>query len=115
MSAIQDNSELVAHCGLYCGACRAYLAGKCKGCRENTKASWCKVRSCCIDKQIRTCAECAEFSDPKACAKFDNFISRIFGFVFRSDRAACIAQIKRIGLEDHASAMAESRLHTIKR
>jgi len=115
MSVIRGDAELVAYCGLYCGACKAFLAEKCRGCRENAKATWCKVRSCCIDKQIRTCGECAEFPDPQACAKFDNFISRIFGFIFRSDRAACIAQIKRIGLEGHAAAMAESRSHTIKR
>ena len=48
MPAIQVNTDLVAHCGLYCGACKSYLNGKCKGCHENSKAAWCKIRSCCI-------------------------------------------------------------------
>ena len=115
MSAIQANAELVAHCGLYCGACKSSLGGKCKGCHENAKATWCKVRSCCTDKQIKTCAECTEFADPQACTKFNNVMSRLFGFVFNSDRAACIAQIKKIGLDGHANAMAKSGSQTIKR
>jgi len=115
MSTIQANVELVARCGLYCGACKSYLGGKCKGCSQNSKATWCKVRSCCTDKQIRTCAECAEFANPQTCTKFNNFMSKFFGFVFNSDRAACIAQIKQVGLEGHAIAMTELRSHTIKR
>lgn len=115
MSDIPVNAELVARCGLYCGACKSYLSGKCKGCHENSKATWCKVRSCCTEKQIKTCAECAEFDDPRACTKFNNFMSKVFGLIFQSDRAACITQIKQLGLDGHAKAMAESGSHTIKR
>ena len=53
--------------------------------------------------------------DPLACAKFNNFMSKLFGLVFNSDRAACIAQIKQVGLENHAATMTELRSHTIKR
>jgi hypothetical protein len=42
-------------------------------------------------------------------------MSRVFGLVFKSDRAACITQIKQIGLEGHATAMAEMGSQTIKR
>mgnify|MGYP001174253203 CR=1 FL=1 len=44
--------ELVAYCGLYCGQCTKYLKGKCPGCKENEKASWCKTRSCCIENDF---------------------------------------------------------------
>jgi hypothetical protein len=115
MSEIPVNAEMVANCGLYCGACRSYLKGRCRGCVENSKATWCKVRSCCAEKQIKTCAQCTEVAEPAACGKFNNRMSRLFGLVFRSDRAACIAQIKRLGLEGHARAMAESGRHSIKR
>ncbi|MDO8989999.1 MAG: DUF3795 domain-containing protein [Sideroxyarcus sp.] len=115
MSDIKANAELVAYCGLYCGACKSYLGGKCLGCHENASATWCKVRSCCTEKQIKSCAECVEFPDPKACKKFNNIVSRLFGLVFKSDRAACIAQIKRLGLEGHAKSMAEMGAHTLKR
>lgn len=115
MPDIEANAELVAYCGLYCGACKSHLSGRCGGCHANSKATWCKVRSCCIEKHIKSCAECTEFQDPGACAKYNNFMSRLFGFVFRSDRAACIAQIKRLGLDGHAKAMAELKTQSIKR
>ena len=67
------------------------------------------------NKDIKTCAECAEFTDPRACKKFNNFLSRLFGLIFKSDRAACIAQIRNIGIDGHAKSMAESRSQTIKR
>lgn len=115
MPDIQADPALVASCGLYCGACRMHLKGKCPGCRENEKASWCTVRACCIEKGLLNCAECTEFTNPKDCKKFNNFMARLFGFVFRSDRAACIAQIKELGLEGHAKAMAATGRQSIKR
>lgn len=115
MSALPAQPELVACCGLYCGACRAQRKGKCPGCRDNAKAKWCTVRSCCLEKGIRTCAECTDFADPMACSKYNNFMARLFGFVFRSDRAACIVQIKQLGLEGHAQAMAEQGRQSIRR
>jgi hypothetical protein len=37
MKDIVSNQELVAYCGLYCGACRAYRMDKCPGCHDNEK------------------------------------------------------------------------------
>jgi hypothetical protein len=115
MIEIQAKAELVAYCGLYCGACKSYLKGRCPGCHENAKAGWCKVRACCRERQLSSCAECAEFPDPRACKKYNNFMSRLAGLVFRSDRAACIEQIKQLGLEGHATAMAGRGMQTIRR
>ncbi len=115
MTTLEVNTELVARCGLYCGACKSYLAKKCHGCIQNTTANWCKVRSCCTTRNLKTCAECAEFANPQACKKFNNFMAKMFGFLFKSDRAACIAQIRKQGIEGHARIMAESARHTIKR
>src|SRR4030066_402126 len=106
MKEIISNPDLVAYCGLYCGACKSYLKDKCPGCHENRKATWCKVRLCCTENQYATCADCRQFTDPLDCGKYNNFISRIFGIVFRSDRAACIRQVREIGLEGHADRMA---------
>jgi hypothetical protein len=115
MRELAASADQVAACGLYCGACKAYLAERCDGCRENTKATWCRVRSCCNERSLSSCAECADFPDPRRCAKFNNFMSKLFGLILRSDRAACVAQIRRLGLEGHAHAMAQQRLHTIRR
>jgi len=113
--ALTPDTSLVAACGLYCGACRSHLRGKCPGCRNNTKATWCKVRSCNHSHGYATCAECKDFADPMQCKMYNNAMSKIFGFIFRSNRAACIAQIKTIGLEGHAKMMAEAAHHTIRK
>jgi hypothetical protein len=106
---------LVAYCGLYCGACKKYLNDRCPGCHENEKATWCKVRLCCKDNQYASCADCTQFSNPNDCKMFNSFMSKIFGFIFRSDRAACIQHIREIGIQDYADTMAEKKLQSIKR
>ena len=115
MKMIVSDSDMVAYCGLYCGACKRYLVGKCPGCRENQKASWCKLRICCIENGYGSCADCEEFEDPMACRKFNNFMSKLFSFIFRSNRAACIQQIREVGIEAHADRMSEMKAHSIKR
>jgi hypothetical protein len=115
MKAIVSDPNLVAYCGLYCGVCRRYLSDACPGCHANEKAKWCKVRSCCIDNHYSSCAGCKEFPTPNECKKFNNFISKIFGFIFRSDRAACIQQIRVLGIKAYADMMSASKLQSIKR
>jgi hypothetical protein len=115
MKEVVANKELVAYCGLYCGACKKYLAGSCPGCHENSKASWCKIRSCNMEHGYGSCADCKEFANPADCKKFNNFISKIFALIFKSDRAACIAQIKATGMEEFARYMAENKLQSIRK
>jgi hypothetical protein len=115
MREITADPLLVARCGLYCGACGAYLKEKCPGCHDAQKRTWCKIRACCIENQYATCADCKEFSDPNDCKKFNNFMSKLFGLIFRSDRAACIAEVRELGLEGHAKNMADSKRPSIKR
>jgi hypothetical protein len=115
MKPIVADANLVAHCGLYCGACPAYLKGRCPGCHDNVKASWCKVRTCCSTNEYASCADCRQHDDPMRCKMFNNIIAKLFGFIFRSDRAACIRQIKSLGLQGHSEKMAEVKCQTIKR
>ena len=115
MKEIVSDPNLVGYCGLYCGACRSNRKGRCPGCHDNQKATWCKVRSCCIEEGYASCADCKQFSDPTECSKFDNFVAKVFSFVFRSDRAACIRQIRELGIQGHADNMAEHKRQTIKR
>lgn len=114
MSNIVAEKSLVAKCGLYCGACKMYLTKKCLGCSKNEKASWCKVRTCCIEKKSDSCADCKDYTDPSTCKKLNNFISKMFGLIFNSDRKACITQIKRIGISGHAQKMAAEKRQSIK-
>jgi hypothetical protein len=114
MKQIVVDAALVAFCGLYCGACRRYLSDKCPGCHDNAKATWCKVRTCCVEANYSSCAECKTFADPKDCGKFNNVISRAVGFLLRSDRRACIMQIREKGLKSHAEDMALHKRQTIR-
>jgi hypothetical protein len=108
------DKNLVAFCGLYCGACRSYLSGRCPGCKENVKATWCKVRKCCMDNNLQSCADCKTI-ELMECKKFNNFISKAFGLVFNSDRSACIALLKERGYDDFSLQMANTKRQTIRR
>ena len=114
MKEIVADQELVAFCGLYCGACKRYLKGGCPGCHENKKATWCKIRTCCLENGYSSCAVCSEFEEPRDCSKFHNFFSKVIGLILRSDRRACVIQIKELGLESHAKAMADLGRPSIK-
>ena len=115
MKTIVSDTALVAYCGLYCGACKRYLNDKCPGCANNEKASWCKLRSCTLEKNIRSCADCDAFSDPMDCKKFNNIIAKLFALIFNSNRAACIAKIEAVGYDDFAAYMAENKIMSFKR
>ncbi len=105
MKDIVADAGLVAKCGLYCGACKKHLKGKCQGCAENAKASWCKIRSCTMEHGYGSCADCEEFPNPADCPKFDNWMARAFGWVFNSNRQACVMKIKELGLQGYAEHM----------
>jgi Protein of unknown function (DUF3795) len=115
MKEIEVNKDLVAYCGLYCGACSKYLKGKCPGCYENEKATWCKIRSCNKENNYQTCADCKEFSDLHDCKKVNNLFAKFFEIIFKSDRYACIDMIKEVGVEDFAKFMSENKQVTIKK
>jgi len=115
MKAITADKNLVAFCGLYCGACKAYLKEKCPGCRESAKRSWCKVRACCTEHGFATCADCKEYADPVGCRKFNNFISKVFALLFRSDRRACVLRVRAVGCEAFAAEMASKGLQSLRR
>jgi len=113
MRPVLANPDLVACCGLYCGACGAYLKEKCEGCRKSLKNGWCGVKKCANEKGIATCADCQAFPHPMDCGKFNSFISRVIGRLFNSNRAACVGEIKQLGLKVYAAKMAEQKRQTI--
>ncbi|MBN1562535.1 MAG: DUF3795 domain-containing protein, partial [Anaerolineae bacterium] len=115
MSTTSGDPKLVAFCGLYCGACGQYKRGKCPGCAENEKAGWCKIRTCCQENNYATCAACTQFASVTECGKFDNFMSRIFALIFRSNRPANIARIKAAGIETYADEMAAQGRQSLRR
>ena len=115
MATAKGDPKLVAFCGLYCGECGQYKRGKCLGCAENEKAGWCKIRTCCQENGYTTCAACTQFANIRDCRKFDNFMSRVFGLIFRSDRPANIARIQELGVDAYANEMAARGRQSIRR
>lgn len=90
----------MAYCGLVCSECGAFKKSKCEGCHsENRVFKKCPVRRCAIDRSYTTCAQCIEFEDVKLCRKLNNFISKIVGFIFRTDRIANLCCIREVGIE----------------
>jgi hypothetical protein len=114
LKEIAADKTMIAYCGLYCGACRSYLSGKCPGCSENAKASWCKIRQCCMENKYMSCADCT-IANVEDCSKFNNFMSKIMGLIFNSDRKACIERITENGYDSFAEEMASKRIQTIRR
>lgn len=104
----------ISFCGLYCGNCPKYKKEKCPGCAGNAKASWCKIRSCCIENNYKSCAEC---SDPgiESCKKFNNPLGTLFGIIFNSDRASGIRMIQNDGCEAFVMEMNKTNRMTIPR
>ena len=99
-------SELqIAYCGLYCGNCSKMLKGKCPGCIKNEKATWCKIRTCCIDKGYSSCAECVDFNNVRECKLHHSVFARVIEFVSKTDRSLCIDMIRKEGQENFAIYM----------
>jgi hypothetical protein len=68
-----------------------------------------------MEHDYSSCAECEEFTNQSECKKYNNIISKIVGFVLRSDRAACVMQIKKMGIQGHADTMTRQKKQTIKK
>ena len=99
----------VAACGLYCQNCRKFVKGNCPGCatfEEDKVPGWCKVRPCVIEKGYSTCAECADWRE---CKVRDNFMTKLFGLIFRSNKTAMLTYIETNGLEKYAELMSEQK------
>ena len=114
VKAVRDETK-IAYCGLYCGACGRFLSGRCPGCTDNVKASWCRTRSCCIAKKYRSCADCTEYADIMECRDYNTFVSKIFGFIFRSNRKACVDMIREKGYAGYAREMAGKGIMRIRK
>jgi len=68
-----------------------------------------------MENNSESCANCEKYSNVQDCSKYNNFISKFFTVVFRSDRPACISMIKEKGYENFAEFMAENKWQTIKK
>ena len=91
---------IVAYCGLVCSNCGMYIKGKCQGCHSDKPMNTnCKMKACAIEHEYVTCADCQDYEELQDCKKLNNIVSKIMGFVFRTDRIGNLYQIRELGLE----------------
>jgi len=109
------NEILVAPCGLFCGACRAYLATlenndesrpgskqpsmQCDGCLGGGRApahiSKCEIRACAANKtKTGRCSECAEFP----CSRITDFNND--GMQHHGEVLENLRQLRTMGIKD---------------
>ena len=53
LKPIVADKNLIAYCGLYCGACRSYLKGSCPGCQEQCKSNLVQDQAMLPGRKIR--------------------------------------------------------------
>ena len=99
---INKDENLIAYCGLYCGACPSFTSGKCDGCRSNSaksaiKFKKCPVKPCCVENEFFTCADCTEFASVKECKKYNPLFLKIASRLEGSDRSKALNMIKEKG------------------
>ncbi len=103
--AESSSGKIVAYCGLVCSECGAFKKLKCQGCHSDRPMfKNCPVKKCAVSRSYCTCAECGDFEDLKGCRKLNNLVSRIMGFVFRTNRIGNLRRIREIGLERFRAA-----------
>ena len=68
-----------------------------------------------MENSYRSCTDCWIVENMRDCKKLNNFMSKLFSLVFRSDRFAGIAFIKEKGYDEFAIEMAEKGIMSIKR
>ena len=105
MLPLVADANLVSACGLYCGACKAYRAQKCPGCRGNYKAVYCRVRRCVRRRGIRSCADCDDHPDPRTCRKVHGLLFRTVDLLTDTGRMDCLDRVKELGHEGYAEEM----------
>jgi hypothetical protein len=60
--------EEIGCCGAYCKTCRIYPENICKGCKigyknkdRDIEKAKCKMKVCCIKKELLSCADCKQY------------------------------------------------------
>jgi len=106
----EHSSFELAYCGLVCSQCGAFTRGRCKGCHSpKPMHSRCLVKGCAVERNVASCAECSEYADLRDCRKLNNFVSKLFGLVFRSDRIGNLERIRRDGLVEFQRSCVDPR------
>lgn len=113
---IKVDSNLISHCGFYCGACPKHLKDGCTGCRGDNPVclKTCKVRPCNIENGYSTCAECTKYDNVRDCKDYNPFMIRFGQFITRTSRRKGIEMIKAKGKDAFVEFMVDRKWVTMK-
>ena len=119
MEVKELDNRMVSYCGFNCAACPKYAKEQCEGCKgDNPKCAVgykaCKVRPCCIEKGINSCADCDEYTSVKECKKFNPLMIRLGQFITCTNRRKGIEMIKEQGEQEFLKFMSERKWVTVK-
>ena len=103
-----DKHNLAARCGVYCGACRAYLIEKkdlfeekghkhgCRGCKEQDKNCSFVIKGCdrLRKKEIEYCFECPDLPCEKLASLSNHYKVR-----YKVDFLSNLERMKEVGVE----------------
>jgi hypothetical protein len=111
---IEKDENLIAYCGIYCGACPSFTSGECEGCRAKSEKSSvrykaCAVKPCCVENVFFTCADCTIYASTSACKKYNPLLLKIASWVESTDRSKAIDMIKIKGLAETVAFMDEKQ------
>ena len=109
----------ISYCGFYCGACPKFTKGQCLSCKGDDPRcaigyKSCKVRPCCIEKGIESCADCDEYDSVKDCKKYNPLMIRFGQFIAQTNRRKGIEMIKEKGEQEFLKFMSERKWVTFK-
>ncbi|RIH65222.1 DUF3795 domain-containing protein [Mariniphaga sediminis] len=115
----KSDLHLISYCGFYCGACPKYRKEECLGCKgESPRCAVgykvCKVRPCCIEKGISSCAGCDVYESVKDCKKYNPLMIRFGQFITRTNRRLGIEMIKEKGEAEFVRYMFDKNWVTVK-
>ena len=119
MEVIELDVSKISYCGFYCGACPKFTKGQCLSCKgDDPKCAIgykaCKVRPCCIEKGIESCADCDEYDSVKDCKKYNPLMIRFGQFITQTNRRKGIEMIKEKGEQEFLKFMSERKWVTYK-
>jgi len=93
--------EEIGCCGAYCRTCRAYKIN-CTGCKTGYKTgerdlskARCKIKVCCIKRELNTCSDCHQYG---ACETLISFYNKN-GLKYKKYREATLF-IRSMGYEE---------------
>jgi len=108
-----ENRTLFSYCGLFCGNCKRGYARNSdvsKLCKNGCGFASCSIRKCAQEKNLESCAECDDYL---SCKLLNSFMSKLFGFIFRSNRIGTLNLIRNSGYDHAADLLKKSGKMTV--